>query len=792
MRASATYFAEPFACIAVLCLAATPAAAQEVAFNIPAGRLSDALVSLGAQAGITVGASDPNLASVRSRPVRGRMTVREALSRLLAGTGYRFAFVAPRTVRVTRIANAGAARRPVVPPAPPPPPPPEPPEIQIVVTGSKQQTPLENFAGTVRMIDIASADAGRFGVRGTESVVARLPMLSSTNLGTGRNKVFIRGIADSSFNGPSQTLVGQYLGDVRLTYNAPDPDLQLYDFKRVEVLEGPQGTLYGAGSLGGILRLVPNSPDPSNASAVLSGGLLATQHGELGRDLSAMVNLPIERERVTLRAVVYGASEGGYIDDAGRGERDVNRVGVLGGRAALLWTPGDEWQIELTGVAQFIGARDGQYAERGLPPLTRRSNFAQPFENDYQLGALTVRRRTRSLELISTTSVVRHDLETQFDATEPLAGASPRLFAEDVALTLFTHETRLSRPNADGAGWVLGFALLRNTSEVRRRIGPPAAMLPIANARNETIEVAAFGQTSLPINDRLTATLGGRLSVARSDGKALDTHEDLDEPARTDVQASPTAALSWRAGDDVLLYARYQKGFRVGGLAVFATATGTAAERYESDRLTTVEAGIRLGKPGTSPISFNAALSYAWWGDIQADLIDEHGLPYTTNLGDGGIAGIEMEASWQVTPRLRLDAAAFLNGSSLTGPAPAFAAVDETDLPNIAAAGARIGANFRAQLAEGTELSVDGAINYVGASQLGIGAPLDVEQGDYFNSQIGARIDLGRLGVSVDVDNLLDVRGNRFAFGNPFGLETRSQVTPLRPRTVRVGVDVAF
>jgi outer membrane receptor protein involved in Fe transport len=317
-------------------------------------------------------------------------------------------------------------------------------------------------------------------------------------------------------------------------------------------------------------------------------------------------------------------------------------------------------------------------------------------------------------------------------------------------------------------------------------------MLPIANARNETTEAAVFGQASVPLNDRLTATLGGRLSIARSDGQVLDSDEDADEPARTDFQASPTAALSWRAGDDVLVYTRYQTGSRVGGLAVFATESGTAAERYESDRLTSVEAGIRLGHSGTSRISLNAALSYGWWSDIQADLIDERGLPYTTNLGDGGISGIELDASWQATPRLRLDAAAFLNASSLTDPAPAFAAADETDLPNVAAAGGRIGANFRAELAEGADLSVDGAINYVGSSQLGIGAPLDVKQGDYFDSQIGARIGLGGLGISVDVDNLFDARGNRFAFGNPFGLETRNQVTPLRPRTVRIGIDVTF
>ena len=120
MRASATYLAEPFACIAVLCLAPTPAAAQDVAFDIPAGRLSDALVSLGQQAGITIGASDPNLATLRSRQLRGRMTVSEALSRLLAGTGYQFAYVAPRTVQVTRIAKARAAPPAVIRSAPPP------------------------------------------------------------------------------------------------------------------------------------------------------------------------------------------------------------------------------------------------------------------------------------------------------------------------------------------------------------------------------------------------------------------------------------------------------------------------------------------------------------------------------------------------------------------------------------------------------------------------------------------------------------------------------------------------
>ena len=88
---------------------------------------------------------------------------------------------------------------------------------------------LDRFGGTVHLLDLAAEDAGRFGARGSEAVLDRLPMLASTSLGPGRNKIYIRGVADSSFNGPSQSIVGQYLGDVRLTFNAPDPDLQLYD-----------------------------------------------------------------------------------------------------------------------------------------------------------------------------------------------------------------------------------------------------------------------------------------------------------------------------------------------------------------------------------------------------------------------------------------------------------------------------------------------------------------------------------------------------------------------------------
>jgi outer membrane receptor protein involved in Fe transport len=781
--------AEPLAALILLGAAAAPARAQTAAFDIPAGRLSDALIALAEQAGITVAADEPGLTSARVPALRGRMEARSALARLLAGTPYRFVFVGPGAVRIL---SARPPRQAAPPAARPLPLPPAPVQPEIVVTASKQGIALDRFAGTVQLLDVGGGEIGRFGARGSEAVLGRLPMLAATSLGPGRDKIYIRGVADSSFNGPSQAIVGQYLGDVRLTFNAPDPDLQLYDVGRVELLEGPQGTLYGSGSLGGILRLVPNPPDLNETAGAISGGALTTAHGAPGADGSALFNLPLVPGRLALRAVGYGAVDGGYIDDAGRRRRDVNRVSTSGGRAALLYAPGGGWEIELGGVAQYISGRDGQYAQRGLPPLTRSTSLAQPFDNDYQLGALTLRRRWHGLELVSASEIVRHSLETQFDATGFPGTSGPQRYDESVEISLYANETRLARLSADGAGWVAGLSLLSDASRIRRRLGDPSAPPSIGGVANEEFEAALFGQYSLVLAPGLVAGAGGRFTYAQTSGRTLDTPGEHAEPDRTDTRFSPTAAVAWGPAPRLLLYARVAQGFRAGGLAVSGSGGATRAQRFRSDSLTAWEAGLRFGRADRDPLSFGAAASYAHWTDIQADLIDMRGLPFTANLGSGHIYGFEAELSWRLLPSLSLEGALFLNDSALSDPAPAFAAADERDLPNIAAAGARAALHYRAELPHGRRLGLDAALRYVGRSRLGIGPPADVGQGGYVVGQLGGRLDLGRFALALDLDNVTDSRGNRFAYGNPFALASHQELTPLRPRTLRLGFDTAF
>src|SRR6476646_8100312 len=389
--------AEPVLAVTLL-VTSTAASAQVIRFDIPAGALGQALIALGEQAHITIGVTDPRIAAIRSRGMHGRMELRQALAKLLSGTGYTFVLQAG-SVRIVRAAPSRADRSPgrSRPPAPS-----AADTSEIIITASKQDVRETQFGGAIHLIELNRSDLSRLGAQGSDAILAQLPVIASTHLGPGRDKLYVRGVADSSFNGPSQSIVGLYLGDTRLTYNAPDPDLALYDMDRVEVLEGPQGTLYGTGSLGGILKFMPIRSEFAVFSAFASAGGVATAHGGVGGDISATLNLRLANN-LALRAVGYSASQPGYIDDLRLNRRDINRTEVSGGRAALRIDAGNSWDIEIGGVTQNTNGRDGQYALSTLPPLTRESNFSQPYDNDYRLASFTVRKKLPEIEFVSAT-----------------------------------------------------------------------------------------------------------------------------------------------------------------------------------------------------------------------------------------------------------------------------------------------------------------------------------------------------------------------------------------------------
>lgn len=774
--------------IVIVASAAQPAlAAERHAFAIPAGTLGTALIRFGEQSGLSIGALDPGVARARTGGVYGTLTPQTALGRLLAGSGYRFMMVDKMTIRIV----------PVPPPrhsAPAPPPPaalPAPEALQdIIVTASKRGTTLDDFGGGVSIVDLAGPPGAFAPSNGTEPALARLPMVSTTNLGPARNKLFIRGIADSSFTGPTQSTTGQYLGDVRLTYNAPDPDLNLYDIARIEVLQGPQGTLYGAGSLGGIIRLVPRLPDLHDIAASIDGGYSITRHGAPGTDIAGMANLPLFGGTAGLRVVGYRSIAGGYIDDAERGLSNVNRTDTAGGRAALRIEAGAGWTIDIGGARQDTESRDSQYAERGLPPLTRDSRIAQPFDNDYTLAQFSLRKSWGGLDFVSATGYVSHDVLARYDASG-FVGTGPAALDEHDRITLISNETRLSRHYARG-GWVIGASVISDVERINRRLGDPDDPPPAAGVRNGTLEAALFGEAAHTLGHGLTATLGGRITYTRLSGNPLDTttREDF-ERVSDGARILPSAGLSWRSGPRFLWYLRYQEGYRPGGLAL-GDVTQQGVRRFRSDRIRTAEAGLRYGRQGVDRFTATIAFSGSLWRNIQADLVDALAEPFTANIGNGRILGLEASMRWAPIDGLVAEASVFANDGTLKEPAPGFATANESELPNIPDFGAHGALSYITPLSRAWRLRTGATLRYVGESRLGVGPVLDLPQGGYVETTLGATIETERFGFSLDITNVGDSRASRFALGNPFGVSAGQQITPLRPRTVRIGAHAAF
>lgn len=782
-----------WAALAVVVTAAAPSASARESYHItiPPGRLDQAIMLLGRQTGVSIGLADPEIGATRVRGVSGRMDAATALRRLLRGTSLDLVAIGSNAYRIVRAPRAAPRRAParVVLPAPSKRPPPPPPSIEIVVTASKRDASLADYPASVSVLSLDAGFGGAPGMHGTGAIVDKLPVLNSTNLGPGRNKLFIRGIADSSFTGPTQATVGQYLGDARLNYNAPDPDLDLYDIAQIEVLEGPQGTLYGAGSLGGVIRLSPHLPDSGDASASLRMGASLTEHGAGSHDIAGMINFPVARDMIGLRLVAYQSIDGGYIDDSRRGLGDVNRSKISGGRAALRIEPGGAWTIDAGLVRQDIQNRDGQYSEEGLPDLTRASAIAQPFDNDYTLGYVTASKRWGSLSLKSTSTIIHHDLSNRFDASS-LGSGGAIAFEQDLEIRQKSNETRLSRSNADGHGWVVGFSVSDGFDRVIRLLGEPADPAPLSNVINERVEVAGFGEWSFGLAPSLSASIGGRYSHTRFAGEIVDpTVSDPPEPRRTLNHFVPLASLSWKPQPNWLVYARYQEGFRPGGLSVSGANT---AARFDSDTLSTFEIGTRFGEAGRDSFSASLVGSHSRWESIQADLIDAHGFPFTDNIGNGTIWALSGSATWRPISSLVLEAAAFLNWSKLAPASPRYARTEDNELPNIARWGGYLSGCWTHELGGDVRFVARGNARYVGRSFLGVGDLLNIPQGRYVDTGLDLRFERKNLGLTLGVSNLFNADQNRFSFGNPFSVMDGKQQTPLRPRTVRIALDAGF
>lgn len=752
---------------------------QSVHLDLPAGPVSAALRAIALQTGASFGTDDPALLRRRVKRLRFDGTLSGAIDAALAGTALRARPVGPGTWRIVPAPIRQRPRPPKLLPTPAPTAP------EIVVTGSKTGAFLAHYPASVTIID-GREIAHLSGEHGTQALAELHPTLSSTRLGSGRNKLFLRGIADSSFSGASPSLVGQYLGDLRLAYASPDPDLRLYDIERIEVLEGPQGSLYGAGALGGVLRIVPNAPDPRTTSGEAWAGASATTHGGGSTDGGLVANVPLGT-RAAVRILAYREQDGGYIDDIERRKRDVNATRVTGGRIAAHSEIGANWSLDLMGIGQDVRNEDAQYEQRSLGRLVRSSAFAQPSHHFYRALAFTAAGPLAGGRLQSSWGLVDQRLSQLFDATQP--GDSPIGYRQRDHIRLLSSETRLTR--AFGRRWegLVGIAALRSIARQNRATGPLSQLVSLGRLDARVSEATLFGEARWQVSHSLTLSAGGRLSFFEMRGTATGV---IAKPVPNTVPASPlrrqwlstpTIALAWTPARQATLYLRYAGGYRPGGLTVSG-----AIERFAPDTVRTAEAGFRARVQQVAGLQVEGALARTEWRNVQADTVDGIGLPHTANVGNGVVRSATLQIRLAPLRDITLTAGGFLADSLLLGTLPSIDGLVRSPLPNVARHGGVFSIAYAHELAPERRLRASMRANSTGPSLLGIGPQLALRQGDYTYLSANLSLDVRKATLSLDFSNLLDTRGNLFGLGTPFTLATGAQGTPLRPRSVRLGV----
>lgn len=757
---------------------------RRLAFDIAAAPASVALATFSTMTGIAIGWPS-GLPPIRLRSVRGTMTVDRALRRLLEGSGFEAVQAGQTAYRIVRrrpepLRRFASADHPRV--APPTPALTATPTGDIIVTGQKQPQALRDVPMSLAILDLKGVETGRLS-SGTRDIVSSLEGVAITNLGPGRNRQFIRGVADSPFNGPSQSTVAVQLDEARVTFDAPDPDIRVVDMTRIEVLKGPQGPLYGSGALGGIYHIVTNKPELDRASGAIRLGAESVAHGGLGAGLDAVINLPIKADTLAIRGVGYFVHEGGWIDNVGRRD-NANSTKVGGARLAVRWQPDADWTVDIAGILQDVNTRDSQYVTASDDTIDRTGSIAEPTDNDFKEASATVRGKLGSLDLLATSSYVRHQVDAIFDASlsAPAFGLSgPASFTDDRKFEIRNHEVRVS--STTEIRWLAGLSYMDASSRSLGTIQGGAVSQDVETLNRKVREAAAFSEVTIPLADRFKTTIGARLFHSQAEDETFEqAGGSADRISKTIL--SPSVAVSWAPAARALVYLRYARAVRPGGLALVG-GSQVAARRFDSDELGTFDLGVRLGDPA-GRLSLNAAAFATDWQHIQSDYLLASGLVSTRNAGRGRIYGAEASADWRPADAISLGVGATYVDARLirddTGDE-----LDDRRLPVTPDLTLRGVAQYRFALG-GWSTTSSAQVNYVGRARLSFDPDLDRAMGDYATVGLSALASRSRITLGLRVDNLFDVKGDSFAFGNPFSIRTIPQYTPLRPRTVSVSL----
>jgi iron complex outermembrane receptor protein len=592
----------------------------------------------------------------------------------------------------------------------------------IIVTAQKREENLQDVPSSVTALGNEKLD--QLQVSDLQDVVKFLPSVTIQTSSPGFSQVYFRGVAsgENANHSTSQPTVGTYLDEMPITTIQGALDIHAYDLARVEALAGPQGTLYGASSMAGTLKMVTNKPDTGGTYGAADLELNNVAHGEFGGIAEGFVNLGLS-DSAALRVVGWYRKDGGYIDNipgsrvypgyeldtdtatathsnAPFVEDDYNDIETYGARVALGIDLNDSWTIRPTVMGQ-VQKTEGSFAEERSSAVTEHHQTVQYnpewSEDKWLQAALTIEGKLGNWDLVATGGHLWREAEGASDYADyayfydnyyyATYGSSfglvdnngdpisPNQYFEsnDKYRRVFG-ELRVASPQDAPLRFIGGLFAQKQTHFITQnyivddladdhQVVGTVDNIWLTKQKRVDRDLAAFGEVSFDVTDRLTLTGGARVYYYKnslegffgyqSPGFSSNAQYNCANFGPSTVEGAPCNNVdktstdtdfihklnaSYKITDDIMVYATWSRGFRPGGV----NRRGTLPP-YGPDELDNYELGW---KTQFGPVTFNGAIYQLDWNNIQLSFLGENGLSEVRNAGIARIRGIEADLQY--------------------------------------------------------------------------------------------------------------------------------------------------
>ena len=676
---------------------------------------------------------------------------------------------------------------------------------RVVITANKRAEKQREVAGTVTVLD--GSDLERRGARDQEDSLKLAPGVQFNKGDVGSNTITVRGIGTSTTNegsGAQQGPTGQYLEDVPLA--SPQGkgvvlDPLTWDLDRVEVLRGPQGVLFGSGSLGGAVRYLFNKPNLRSFEASVKGEYAQVAGGDSKFSLYGMLNAPLSADVAAVRVVAFDRRDPGYIDNLGTKTKDANDVHQTGGRVLLTAKPLAGLTATLVASSQkteqgdtFSVSPDPKRLEHTSPNNSTRSTQTDFYSLtvDYDLGGAT---------LTSITSYVKNKGSTLIDDTELFASVGlvlPSVVRPSSSQgTAKSQELRIGSKAGGPFSYVAGvFYQTSDGNGIAKQIDPSGAfgltdLVDLGSSGGGT-EKAVFADTEYSFGGGWSAGAGARYyrttTTTTQTGTVFGAPSAFGPLNSKDSGVTPKLTVKYRFGDQ-LWYALASKGYRYGGIN-----TTTPFSTYKSDSLWNYETGLRLNPAPGLQLDLTAYMLD--WKDAQFTYFFVDGQLPTSAVGNVGQArstGLEVALRYKATSSLDFNASLasvdaktraevlIPNGRGGNIPAPTGSRLPGT--PKLQAA---LQGNLRFAGPLESQGRVNATYTRVGSRVMFLGGnkPADA----YDTLDLGLNLYQGNFTLAAGVNNVTNEKGVLSITGAPAGIGAFAQYFLQRPRTTTVSL----